>query len=372
MSETLSPPDPSTPDAVDAQDEYEIAKADDIEDETLSEDPGPREFSISSYGADYTVDTLVKRMRDGAFEIPAFQREFVWTLRHSSQFIESLLMGLPVPGIFLYRQAGTNKQLVVDGQQRLETLRRFYDKSFHDKTFRLVGVEKRWSNKTYDELDAADRLKLDDSIVHATVFKQDHPKDELGGIVFVFQRINSGGIRLSAQEVRNCVMAGPFTSLIKDLNKNSAWRGAFKRVNNRSKDEELIARFLALYTDGERYGRPMDGFLNNAVNRLNKVPQAELDKLRTLFERTIMTINDNIPRPFRPEGIINAAVLDSVMVGVAKRITSGSPIDGAKLASAYLNLLDNATYMAACARATADGQNVRARLEAAINTFATV
>jgi Protein of unknown function DUF262/RiboL-PSP-HEPN len=111
-----SAPSPATPAIRDddvAKDEYELALEQDVEDEALLEDPGARKFSISSYGADYTVDSLVKRMRDGAFKIPKFQRKFVWTLKHSSKFIESLLMGLPVPGIFLYKEADTNEHLVI-------------------------------------------------------------------------------------------------------------------------------------------------------------------------------------------------------------------------------------------------------------------
>jgi len=186
-----------------AKDEYELALEQDVEDEALLEDPGPRKFSISSYGADYTVDTLVKRMRGGAFKIPAFQRKF-----------ESLLMGLPVPGIFLYKEADTNEHLVIDGQQRLLTLQMFYDGIFKDKKFRLEGVREPWLNKAYDDLEPADVLKLDDSVVHATIFKQDSPADVLDSIYFVFERINSGGIRLSPQEIRNCLSLGPFTEMI--------------------------------------------------------------------------------------------------------------------------------------------------------------
>ena len=86
-----------------SKDEYDISLEQEIDDETLLENPGPRKFLISSYGADYTVDSLVKRMRGGAFKVPKFQRKFVWTLKHSSKCIESLLMGLPIPGVFLYK-----------------------------------------------------------------------------------------------------------------------------------------------------------------------------------------------------------------------------------------------------------------------------
>ncbi|HQT47546.1 MAG TPA: DUF262 domain-containing protein, partial [Acidocella sp.] len=188
-----------------SKDEYDIALEEGVDDESLLENPGTKKFTISSYGADYTVDTLVKRMNAGSFKIPAFQRRFVWTLKHSSKFIESLLMGLPVPGVFLYKEADTNEHLVIDGQQRLRTLQMFYKGLFGEKKFKLVGVREPWAEKSYEELEPSDILKLDDSIVHATIFKQDSPKDVLDSIYYVFERINTGGIRLSPQEIRNCI-----------------------------------------------------------------------------------------------------------------------------------------------------------------------
>ena len=77
-------------------------------------------------------------------------------------------MGLPVPGVFLYKDED-NRHLVVDGQQRLRTLQYFYTGVFIEKVFRLVGVSPKWEGKTYSELETSDQLKLDDSVVHATI-----------------------------------------------------------------------------------------------------------------------------------------------------------------------------------------------------------
>jgi uncharacterized protein with ParB-like and HNH nuclease domain len=181
-------------------------------------------------------------------------------------------MGLPVPGIFLYKEADTNEHLVIDGQQRLRTLQMFYDGIFQDKVFRLEGVREPWLKKSYNDLDPADVLKLDDSIVHSTIFKQDSPQDVLDSIYFVFERINTGGIRLSPQEIRNCISLGPFTDMVKALNHYESWRGVFGAVNNRSKDEELIVRFFALYVDESIYEQPMNKFLNDFSNKMNKAP----------------------------------------------------------------------------------------------------
>jgi hypothetical protein len=355
-----------------SKDEYELALEENVEDEALLEDPGPRKFSISSYGADYTVDSLVKRMRGGAFKVPSFQRKFVWTLKHSCKFIESLLMGLPVPGIFLYKEADTNEHLVIDGQQRLLTLQMFYDGLFKNKKFRLEGVREPWLNKAYDELESADVLKLDDSVVHATIFKQDSPADVLDSIYFVFERINSGGIRLSPQEIRNCISLGRFTDMIRGLNHHQPWRRVFGPTNNRSKDEELIVRFFALYVDGSAYVRPMNKFLNDFSDKMNKAPAVRLTELRDIFVRSIDVVDTNIPRAFRLVRALNAAVFDSVTVGIAKRIAEDRPIDGARVLAAYNELLQNSEYRQACERATATEENVRTRLDAAITAFAAV
>ncbi len=189
---------------IEIEDDYKLALDADVEDETLLEQPSDTRFSITSYGADYTVDTLITRLKNDAFFVPKFQRRFVWSQRHASRFIESLLMGLPVPGIFLYRETPTNRHLVVDGQQRLRTLQYFYSGVFLEKKFRLIGVRSEWENKTYIDLSSSEQLKLDDSIIHATIFQQDEPKDTQKSLYFVFERINSGGIRLSPRAPWRC------------------------------------------------------------------------------------------------------------------------------------------------------------------------
>lgn len=352
------------------KDEYDLALAEGVDDDTLRDDPGATKFSISSYGADYTVDSLVKRMRGGAFRIPEFQRQFVWTPKHSSKFIESLLMGLPVPGIFLYKEADTNEHLVIDGQQRLRTLEAFYDGILRGKEFKLQGVREPWLNRTYKTLDPADVLKLDDSIVHATVFKQDKPEDVLDSIYFVFERINTGGIRLSPQEIRNCVSLGPFIARVRELNKFQPWRDVFAGQNNRAKDEELIVRFMAMYRDGHRYSRPMNGFLNRFSAAMNKVGSDELDRLSDVFRSTIDKVNTSIGvRAFRIIRALNAAAFDAVMVGLAKRLDAGPAPSNGDVSAAYDKLVANDEFRQACERATADEENVRTRLALATAAF---
>lgn len=361
-------------DQVASQDEYEISLEEGIDDESLLDGPAAKKFSITSYGADYTVDSLVKRMKGAAFTIPDFQRRFVWSQSHASKFIESLLMGLPVPGIFLYKEAGTGKHLVIDGQQRLRTLESFYAGTFGEKKFRLIGVREPWLNKTYNDLDTSDILKLDDSVVHATIFSQDHPADVLDSIYFVFERINSGGIRLSPQEIRNCISAGPFISMVKRLNEDGHWRRVFGGpVNKRAKDEELIIRFLAMLDGRADYSRPMAKFLNDYSARMNKVPAADLARLSEVFLESIGLIDEAVNgRAFRPVRSLNAAVFDAVMVGVATRIQQGPKPTPEEVASDYDRLLANDNFKKGWVRATADEENVKTRMREAVDAFASL
>ena len=315
-------------------------------------------------------------MNQGAFKIPDFQRRFVWSQTHASRFIESLLMGLPVPGIFLYKEAGSGKHLVIDGQQRLRSLQAFYKGVFGEKKFRLKGVREPWLDKAYEDLSSSDQLKLDDSIVHATIFTQDKPRDSLDSIHFVFERINSGGIRLSPQEIRNCISAGKSVEFIKELNSNKNWREIYGPESSRAKDEELVLRFAALFMGYSEYSRPMSKFLNNFAEEMNEMSEKQLDYIRNNFSDAVGSINLALNgRAFRPVRALNAAVFDAVMVGVAARLLADrekqrAPMGAADLVVRYDRLLADGEFRDKWIRATSDDDTVKARIRLAIEAFA--
>lgn len=354
------------------EDEYQLALEDaEVEDETLLEPVDDAKFTITSYGVDYTVDTLVSRINSEAFFVPQFQRRFVWSQRHASRFIESLLMGLPVPGIFLYKEAD-NRHMVVDGQQRLRTLQYFHSGLFSERSFRLIGVRKEWLNKTYKELSTSDQLKLMDSVVHTTVFQQDEPKDSLRSLYFVFERINSGGIRLSPQEIRNCINDGPFLDCIRQLNEDPNWRSIFGvRRNTRLKDHELILRFLAMYERHDKYEAPMRDFLNDFAGAYSKANPDQLAKLQEVFRKAIKACFDAKGKAaFRPSKYLNAAVYEGVMLGVADRLSSGKKApEPAAIAAAYDKLLKDPNFVRATERATAGEESVKTRRNLAVAAF---
>jgi hypothetical protein len=357
----------------------------DVEDLDELNEVLPASFSITSYGADYPVDGLVKRISTGDIVVPlfslepeegqstvGFQREFVWRKPQADRFIESLLLGLPVPGIFLVKEAN-GKHLVLDGHQRLRTLGSFYNGIFQGKEFRLENVQDQWKQKTYKTLDAGDRRRLDDSIIHATIVRQDEPSEDQSSIYLIFERLNSGGTFLQPQEIRVALYHGDFAGLLSRLNENTDWRALYGKKSSRLKDIELILRFLALHYHAKSYRRPMKEFLNRymASNRaLSKQPEEQLQKV---FETTVSTILRAIgARAFRPKNAVNAAVLDSVMVGVAARQASSPITSDAEFKAAYARLLADVQYQEATTRSTADEENVRKRLQLATEAFAKV
>lgn len=343
---------------------------DGVEDDAANEIGSPITFAISSYGADYTVDSLIKRMNNETFYVPPFQRSFVWTQRQSSRFVESLLLGLPVPGIFVAKEEGSARHLIIDGQQRLKTLQFFFSGKFKERRFRLLDVDPRWESKDIEIISDDDRLRLEDTVIHTTVFKQDHPKNDDTSIYHVFERLNTGSSKLYPQEIRNCVSYGSFSSFLQEANSINEWRQIFGPTNNRLKDQELILRFLALFYGWESYRRPMKDFLNIFMMRNREVDVEKRAEFLNLFRITIKKVHESIgDKAFRPERNLNTAVFDSVMVGLAKSIVSDFAPDQASILSAYKTLLENEEYRSAYIRATAVEQNVNTRIKLAISAF---
>jgi len=344
--------------------------------ETQVIDPSEEEvldftYAITSYGADYPVDSLVNRLRANKIRVPSFQRGFVWNERQASRFIESLLLGLPVPGIFLSKDVDSPDLLVIDGQQRLKSLLYFYDGHIEDKVFRLKDVQERFEGKIYKELEPDDRQRLDDSIIHATIVKQDEPSEDNSSIYLVFERLNTGGLQLQPQEIRSAIYAGPFVDLLKRLNNISSWRSIYGNPSKRLKDQEFILRFFAMYYYRDNYQKPLKGFLNRYMAKNKDLKLQSEEELTEIFQQTVGFVNDVLgKKAFRPFRAINASIFDSVMVGIAEMYTRKTKFpDKRAFLKAYEKLLSNNDYIPATTDGTSDEPIVEKRMRLAINAF---
>ena len=351
-----------------------------LEDVTIAhhysdETVGIKEYSVSSYGIDFAVEGYVRRLQSGDIKIPEYQRKYIWDQKRASRFVESLLLDLPVPGIFLYRDRDSEILSVVDGQQRLQTLKSFYEGRFadSDKVFALTGLETRFNGRTYEKLDIADRRRLDNSLIRATVIRQDKPDDEATSQYFVFERLNTGGVALSSQEIRTAIYGGKFNELLHELNGISAWRTLYgkKQEDKRKRDEELILRFLALYFNGDSYSRPMKGFLNKFMKQNRVLQTFTRDQIVPLFEDTVNCILEKLgAQAFKPSKSLNAALLDSLMVGIARRLDS-KPIES-DISDEFNALKGNSEFSELISDTTSAPERVRRRIELATEAFAIV
>lgn len=355
------------------------AKEEPVEDEDELQATAPYRYSITSYGADYPGDGLVKRLDTGDIVIPAFdpedktieevegfQRQFIWTKPQCDRFIESLLLGLPVPGIFLVKQPD-GRLLVLDGQQRLRTLHAFCKGVLRGKEFALQNVQEIYRGRTYATLDAEDRRSIDNSIIHSTVVRQDEPSDDQSSIYLIFERLNTGGTTLHPQEIRVALYRGGLTRLLREINDFGPWRELYGKKSNRLKDQELILRFFALMFWADNYRRPMKDFMNRYIAENRNFQIQSEEQLRAIFQSTTSTILHGMGKSaFRLKTAVNAAVVDSLMVAVGHRLNDGHSIeDTISLKAEYQALLQNEGYLSAVKKSTADEENVRTRLKLA-------
>jgi len=337
----------------------------------------PVQYEITSYGADIDAEGMVNRLKRNDIYIPPFQRNYVWSQREASRFIESLLLGLPVPGIFLARERDSKRLLVIDGQQRLKTLQFYYDGFFNPqegskrkRVFELIGVQKQFEGITYETLNDDDRITLNDSIIHSTIVKQDTPEGDQSSIYHIFERLNTTGRKLSPQQIRVAIYHGFLIETLHELNNHKSWRRIYGNPSKTLKDEELILRFFALFHFGSGYTKPMKEFLNDSTEKLILRGQNRVDELKTLFIETIDFILASLgDKAFRIERAINAAVYDSIMVGTAKRLQAGSNPIHSGFINAYAEILKFDDYLDLISQSTSDESNVSKRLELTTSAF---
>lgn len=355
----------------------EIDKSNEIEiDDSSQEENESIYFSVSSFGADYTVDGLIKRLEKKQIVVPEFQRKYVWDIKKASRFIESLIIGLPVPGIFLSRdniEENDNGQstghLIIDGQQRLLSLQRFYKGTFGERKFRLTGVCKELEGCSYEDLSPDDQSRLDDAIIHATIIKQESPDDGNNSIYMVFERLNTGGMFLQPQEIRACVYHGSFNSLLNSLVTTPSWRSLFKSESTRMKEQELLLRFFALFFTHTEYKKGLKLLLNSFMNKNRELQLYDAELLTKLFVDSVnLIVSAKGKDSFKRGSVVNAALFDAIMIGVAKRLQSSAmPVEECR--EKYDMLIQDPTFIENTSKSTADEKPLKERIKLAIEMF---
>jgi hypothetical protein len=233
------------------------------------------------------ISLLLDRIRNGEIELaPDFQRKGgIWSLEAKSRLVESLLIRIPLPAFYM-DGSDENRWLVVDGLQRLSTLKAFV----LDSTLALTGLEflKDYEGKRFDELPRYLQRRILETQITVFVIQENTPPE----VKFnVFKRINTGGLPLSSQEIRHALNQGQATELLNNLASSSEFRSATLGGirDDRMGDRECVLRVIAFMTTpyNEYKARDLDTFLNQRMAELNKTSKVQLEELGLRFRNSM-------------------------------------------------------------------------------------
>jgi hypothetical protein len=280
---------------------------------------------------DVTVDELMRRMAQHRIDIaPVYQRKFRWDRARQSRLIESIFLGIPVPPLFM----ATNRSVdlpdqweVVDGLQRLLTLAAFVgDREVLEAAglneekdrLTLTSMEKifAFDGCTFSDLPEDIRSSFVDRPVRVVVLND---KSDLEVRFDLFERLNTGGIQLSTQEIRESVYRGPFMDLLSELSGSDEFRVVVKLATNRWRDgtsEDYVLRFFAFLESYRKFTHLVEPFLNGFAEEAHKNPQ--IDSRRSTFYRTFDLLAKCFPEGLTGKtGITPVNLFEGVAVGCA-------------------------------------------------------
>ncbi|QUC06238.1 DUF262 domain-containing protein [Aggregatibacter sp. oral taxon 513] len=340
-------------------------------------------FNITSWGADLSFRELVTMYEEGDLLKPELQRKYVWNKKEASRFIDSILLGLPVPSIFLAKKEDET-MLIIDGYQRIMTIYDFIKgNKFQstDKTFNLVKsdiINSRWRGKSFLELTQDEQRKIRSTTIHAIIFEQKSPQDDTG-MYQIFERINTSGVALKPQEIRNCVYQGSFNSLLFKLNNNDLWRKSFGRESDdpRMFDLELILRYFAINDfrkskEKEQQSINLVKYLNNYMGNNKSIDANTCDKLNNQFISMLKILDDILgDAAFKRYdnkkdtfiGRITPPVFDAICTAATFANESGfvksRSID---YVTRYKDLLHNESFISSTSVRTTNVENIKNRI----------
>jgi hypothetical protein len=318
--------DDTDPTAEEEGDEY----SDQIDDDNSDGGGIPKEVRVlRTVAYDKGVSDLVEAIHNKDLILdPDYQRNYVWDNKRASLLVESILLNVPIPVIYVAEDE-EEKWLVVDGLQRLYSLRRYFDNEF-----KLSGLEllKELIGEQFSTLNAKAQRILRNGIIRVIVIKSEsHPEIKYD----IFQRLNRGSVRLNEQELRNCLYRGPLSTLLKQLCDYGPYLESLgqKKPHVRYNDAELALRFMALHSaynpasgKVEGYLSKMKTFLNTFMEKNKKAAPAHLEQLSTVFRETIDKAIAIFPAPcFRRvipdtgdlDSRTNRALMDAILISFA-------------------------------------------------------
>ncbi len=348
-----------------------------------------RERTVKTQNIEYDLETLVKKIGRGTIRLdPDYQRRHRWSEETSSRLIESLILNIPIPLIYLSQDVDVDTETydeeyrysVIDGQQRLTAIVEFFNNKYS-----LTGLDalKELEGAYYKDLPPFLIRRLEERTIKC--LRIDSTVD--GQIKYdIFERLNSGSVKLEAQELRNAVSRGPFNDLIKDLSKDRNFRILLQinledSVNNpkvkKMEDVELVLRFFSLNNDNYyNLKKGFRQFLSDEMDKMNKLKSEDFMKMRKMFLVTMESIRNTFgdeafakyryqDGSFSRMSKFNAAVFDALSIPVAMFINIDRPILSQNSVSEFRQLFADPLFFDAVSGSVNDREKVVTRIEAA-------
>jgi hypothetical protein len=282
---------------------------------------------------------------------PLYQRRGRWDIKKQSRLIESFLINIPVPPIILY-EIDYNSYEVMDGQQRITAIRDFYTNKFS-----LTELE-LWPELNllkYEQLPLRIRAGLDRRSISSVVIIKESTSDREKALFFkqkTFERLNTGGVNLSQQEVRNCLYYGKFNLVLIELARHPIFAKAWgiplddnspglltNTIYKKMEDAELVLRFFAL-RNVEHFRNGMEGFLDLYMMKSLGFSEQDIEFLKEVFLQTLnlahQIYEESLFKPFEPKSgnwkkNSHKAYYDAVMVGFSRHLDEAEILIARKL-----------------------------------------
>ena len=361
-----------------------------------------KEYDITATPNDFNILTLFSLIDNGVIKMPPFQRNYVWDEKRASKLIESIILGLPIPQVFLYEQC-KNSFYVIDGQQRLLSIYFFVKQRFPTAEGRLIlrqyltgdtkidssilsddryfkNFKLKLPSSANNEKNKFDKLKYETlgeykntfdilRTVRSVVIKQNEPDDD-SSIYEIFNRLNTGGQNLSAQEIRMSMYYSPFYKKIIELNSQPKWRKMLRQAQAdvHFKDVEILLRAFAMLFEYETYSSPMGRFLNTFSKTANGFKQELIDYLEALFVSFLDSCDNLSETAFSTkQGQFSISLFESIFVATCIEAFKKKELVSSKVVNdSVVSLKENEEFINSNQGSVASKTNVTTRITKAI------
>ncbi len=313
----------------------------------------PKEVrKITTQAYDKSVSDIVRMIEDKDIRLdPDYQRNYVWDNKKASMLIESIILNVPIPVIYV-SQEEDDSWSVIDGLQRLSSLKRFFDGKF-----KLSGLEilSDLNKSDITTLNPKALRMLKNGLLRVIMITHDSNEE----IKYdVFMRLNTGSVHLTEQELRNCLYRGTLNKFLKEVVQNQKWLAlmGLKEPHKRMADREMVLRFLAIWKNWDNvkgalngYKGRMKSFLNAFMNDHKEIKAQESNEWKRLFEETIEKVYFVYGEyAFKRQGLdgmrektINRAIIDVIMLSATQHSMNELMANKDRIAKRFLEMTNN-------------------------------